>query len=150
PDLAALSAAFDALPMAIFVADGHTSIRFVNRALAALTGYSPSELVADSLILDSGLREILPGVLRSRDRWQRGWLCPRKSEPPFDARLSVAATSPPAGEPLLVATIEPMTPGERDFELFFNLIPDLACIAHKDGYFKRVNPAWERTLGYTP
>jgi diguanylate cyclase (GGDEF)-like protein/PAS domain S-box-containing protein len=38
---------------------------------------------------------------------------------------------------------------QRDFELFFNLIPDLACIVSKDGYFKRVNKAWETTLGYT-
>ena len=38
---------------------------------------------------------------------------------------------------------------QRDFELFFNLIPDLACIVSTDGYFKKVNPAWETTLGYT-
>ncbi len=37
----------------------------------------------------------------------------------------------------------------RDFELFFNLIPELACIASTDGYFKKVNEAWEKTLGYT-
>jgi PAS domain S-box-containing protein len=36
-----------------------------------------------------------------------------------------------------------------DFELFFNLIPHLACIVSTDGYFKKVNPAWETTLGYT-
>jgi PAS domain S-box-containing protein len=38
---------------------------------------------------------------------------------------------------------------QRDFERFFNLIPDLACIVSTDGYFKKVNPAWESTLGYT-
>jgi PAS domain S-box-containing protein len=41
------------------------------------------------------------------------------------------------------------TEAQRDFERFFNLIPDLACIVSTDGYFKKVNPAWETTLGYT-
>src|SRR6185312_3419934 len=41
------------------------------------------------------------------------------------------------------------TEAQRDFELFFNLIPDLACIVSADGYFKKLNPAWETTLGYT-
>ena len=35
-----------------------------------------------------------------------------------------------------------------DFERFFNLIPDLACIVSTDGYFKKVNPAWETALGF--
>lgn len=32
---------------------------------------------------------------------------------------------------------------------FFNLPNLLLCIADTDGYFKRLNPAWERMLGYT-
>lgn len=38
---------------------------------------------------------------------------------------------------------------ERENEGFFELTPDLLCIAGWDGRFKRVNPAWARTLGWT-
>ena len=38
---------------------------------------------------------------------------------------------------------------EEQLQRFFNLIPDLVCIASTDGYFRKINPAWSATLGYT-
>jgi PAS domain S-box-containing protein len=37
----------------------------------------------------------------------------------------------------------------QDLDQFFNVTLDLLCIANTDGYFLRLNPAWERILGYT-
>ena len=31
----------------------------------------------------------------------------------------------------------------------FEAMPDLACIASTDGYFKRLSSSWERVLGYS-
>ncbi|HEU4891211.1 MAG TPA: ATP-binding protein, partial [Vicinamibacterales bacterium] len=38
---------------------------------------------------------------------------------------------------------------QDDLDRFFALAQDVLCVVGFDGYFKRVNPAWQRVLGYT-
>lgn len=38
---------------------------------------------------------------------------------------------------------------EEQLDRFFNRSLDMHCLAGFDGFLKRVNPAWERTLGFT-
>jgi PAS domain S-box-containing protein len=45
--------------------------------------------------------------------------------------------------------MQTVQPVEGDLVRLFDLSPDLFCVAGFDGYLKRVNPAFERTLGYT-
>lgn len=42
-----------------------------------------------------------------------------------------------------------MNKPEFKYELFFELSPDLLCIAGFDGYFKKINPAVSNLLGYS-
>jgi PAS domain S-box-containing protein len=44
---------------------------------------------------------------------------------------------------------EAIEASRQELDRFFTLVPDLVCIASTGGYFKKLNLAWERTLGFS-
>src|SRR6185312_4820709 len=173
PEADLLVAALQSLPIAVATTDVRGTIRSINAALTALTGYTAEETVGEPVTLLScdtpelSFPDIIQEAIRSREPWRGKWICRRKTGDLFTTEQTVKSIENRDGEVLrVVVTIQDATgvclhgaeakaldllaiEAQRDFELFFNLIPDLACIVSTDGYFKKVNPAWETTLGYT-
>lgn len=46
-------------------------------------------------------------------------------------------------------SIEALKAKTEELDRYFTSSLDLLCIADTDGYFRRLNPQWEKTLGYT-
>lgn len=61
--------------------------------------------------------------------------------PPSDE--AVAAAPPSA------SATDKAEPGRRLEDSFFDVAIDMLCLLGFDGYFRRLNPAWEKTLGFT-
>lgn len=174
-----LVAALQSLPIAVVTTDVRGIIRSINAALTSLTGYTAEEAVGRPAALllfgtaEFNFPDVIQEAIRSPEPMRGKLVCRRKNGDLFAAEQTITSIRSQSGTILgVVVTIQDITgckqpedfrlmkerlaaeqaagaEAQRDFERFFNLIPDLACIVSTDGYFKKVNPAWETTLGYT-
>lgn len=162
-----LSTVLDRSPVSTWIAraDG-TPIRS-NPACSRLFGIAAGadvaayDLLGDAVLKARGLDEEVRAVLEEGRTARFTVECDRREledlEIPGDGHTVLDVTVFPVMDAAgavahVVAQHEDITArvrAEEERDRLFVLSPDLVCIAGFDGYFKRLNPSWERVLGYT-
>jgi two-component system, cell cycle sensor histidine kinase and response regulator CckA len=151
-------ALFEATPDLIAIKDNHSVYRMVNPAFCRFLGKKEEEIVGrpDNDLFPPDEAELcITGdakVMRTRqpevvDRQISGmsgkvWVQLLKI-PVLDRE------GQPSGICCLIRDIGARKRAEMELERFFDLIPDMVCIASLDGFIIKVNAAWERYLGYS-
>jgi len=145
-------------PVGIFQADLRGTGTYFNETICQFTGLRPEAHVGDGWI-----KAIHPDDLRhTQEAWRktvqgesdfRGEFrfVSRQGDVTWVSSSAVALTDSSGEISGFIGTLTDITERkhvEEERDTILELSSDLICIAGVDGYFKYVNPAWERTLGY--
>ncbi len=137
--------------------DAEGRILDVNDAYCEMSGYEREELLAltiseveaakTSKKTNEHLRKVAGSGFERFETRQK-----TKSGDSIDVEVSVSSWPEPG---MFVAFVRDISERkrfeqERQVTRFFDLALDMACIASADGYLLRVNPTFEKTLGWTP
>ena len=127
-------------------------ITYFNYCAEEMFGYSVNEVLGQPLTF------LLPERRQDVTRPRLGVLgqtieivAVRKGGARFPAEVSLAHWDA-GGQTFYTAIVRDITKRKElsgELTRFFTLSLDMLCIAGFDGYFKRLNPAWEKTFGYT-
>jgi PAS domain S-box-containing protein len=144
---------------AIYKVSPEGEVQTWSRAAERLLGYAADEIVGRSVSkldgVDSADAHLLAALEKAahEGRWESlGWVV-RKDGSRFWANEVTTPLRDDAGRIVGFAKVMrdftqwKQTADERD--RIFNMSVDLICIAGFDGFFKRVNPAFTRVLGYS-
>lgn len=148
---------------AILMLDPDGRIVNWNEGAQRIKGYTADEIVGQhfsKFYPEESVREKLPEKIlaeaEDKGRFEHeGWRV-RKDGSRFWANVVVTAMRDAGGKLLgFVKVTRDLSERKRAQEIqderdrFFELSRDMICMAGFDGYFKSINPAWERTLGFS-
>ncbi len=161
-----LESVLELTPDAVVGVDEEGAIAVVNTQTEALFGYQRDEL------LGQPVESLLPEIFRTRLLGRRTHYLSDPEPRPMGSlelsgrrkdgtKLPVDVAASPSEHEGLVAilfardiTVRKMAElalqkSEKELYRLFDLSADLLFVGGIDGYFKRLNPAWEKQLGFT-
>jgi len=155
--LVLLDATYDAV--LIYDADSRR-IRFANRGAVQQLGYTREELLGmDVLAVKHGFepagfaQRLAPLLAGEVDALSFEAVHRRKDGQELPVEISASLVRLDNGGGASIATvardISARKHAEDERDRFFQLSLDMLCIASADGYFKRLSPAFTRTLGWS-
>lgn len=149
---------------AVIATDMNGAVTFMNSGAQSLTGWSLEDAQGKSMdlvfdIVNKETRRPVENPVKKVFREGKvvgladHTLLISKSGKEFDIEDSAAPILTGAGDNigvvLVFRDITDLKQAREEADRYFTLSLDLLCIAGSDGYFKRLNPAWEKALGYT-
>jgi PAS domain S-box-containing protein len=149
---------------AVIATDMNGAVTFMNSVAQSLTGWSLEDAQGKSMdlvfdIVNKETRHPVENPVKKVFREGKivgladHTLLLSKNGKEFDIEDSAApivtGTGDSIGVVLVFRDITDLKHAREEADRYFTLSLDLLCIAGSDGYFKRLNPAWEKVLGYT-
>ncbi len=138
---------------------GDNTIIYVNPGFESITGYSREEVIGKNCRFLQGSDRHQPALKELRKAIKAGESCSvtlrnyRKEGRLFWNELTISPVRNTWGKLThyigIQTDISERKQAEEERDHFFLQSINLLCIANFNGYFTRVNPAWERTLGYS-
>jgi PAS domain S-box-containing protein len=159
-----LSTTLGSIGDAVIATDMNGAITFMNSVAQSLTGWSLEDAQGKTMdlvfdIVNKDTRRPVENPVKKVFREGKvvgladHTLLISKKGTEFEIEDSAAPIVTAAGENLGVVLvfrdITELKKAREELEGVFSLSIDMICIAGYDGYFKRLNPAWQKTLGYS-